>query len=59
MPRVKATGHDKQAEMRTKPLNVLQWNAEGISKKEDQVIMVRLRTGHSRLGHHKFTKFRI
>ena len=27
--------------------------------REDQVIMVRLRTGHSRLRHRMFTKFRI
>ena len=27
--------------------------------REDQVVMVRLRTGHSRLRHHMFTRFRI
>ena len=27
--------------------------------REDQVIIMRLRTGHSRLRHHMFTKFRV
>ena len=32
--RAKATGHDRKEEVKSKPLGVLQWGSEGISKKK-------------------------